>query len=95
MNANLQPSAPLLRVEQVSKAYGRTPRAFTAISDVNLDIRPGEFVCLLGPSGCGKSTLARALLDHILEEGDRTVTSLDGDVVRLAADVSGKVSVLQ
>ena len=35
-----------------------------------------------GLSGSGKSTLARALIDRILEEGARTVTSLDGDVVR-------------
>ncbi len=35
-----------------------------------------------GLSGSGKSTLARALMDRILEQTDRTVTSLDGDVVR-------------
>lgn len=35
-----------------------------------------------GLSGSGKSTLARALMDHLLEQGRRTVTSLDGDVVR-------------
>ena len=35
-----------------------------------------------GLSGSGKSTLARALMDRLLEQGERTVTSLDGDVVR-------------
>ena len=35
-----------------------------------------------GLSGSGKSTLARALVDRVLEQGQRTVTSLDGDVVR-------------
>ena len=35
-----------------------------------------------GLSGSGKSTLARALVDLLLEQGERTVTSLDGDVVR-------------
>ncbi len=35
-----------------------------------------------GLSGSGKSTLARAVHDVVLERGDRTVTSLDGDVVR-------------
>jgi sulfate adenylyltransferase len=35
-----------------------------------------------GLSGSGKSTLARALMDLVLEQTDRAVTSLDGDVVR-------------
>jgi sulfate adenylyltransferase len=42
----------------------------------------GCTVFFTGLSGSGKSTLARALNDHILERGDRTVTLLDGDVVR-------------
>ncbi len=43
---------------------------------------PGVVVFFTGLSGSGKSTLAQALTDLILEEGSRTVTSLDGDVVR-------------
>jgi sulfate adenylyltransferase len=42
----------------------------------------GLVLFFTGLSGSGKSTLARALHDVILERGDRTVTSLDGDVVR-------------
>ncbi|MEP6526745.1 MAG: adenylyl-sulfate kinase [Nocardioidaceae bacterium] len=42
----------------------------------------GFTVFFTGLSGSGKSTLARALTDHVLERGDRTVTLLDGDVVR-------------
>jgi sulfate adenylyltransferase len=44
--------------------------------------RQGVVFFFTGLSGSGKSTLARALTDHLLERGERTVTSLDGDVVR-------------
>ncbi len=33
----------------------------TAVDDVNLEVEPGSFVCLLGPSGCGKTTLLRMI----------------------------------
>ncbi len=52
---------PLLNVQHVVKAYGRPPKEFVAVRDINLTIQPGEFVCLLGPSGCGKSTLLRII----------------------------------
>ncbi|MEO7422463.1 MAG: adenylyl-sulfate kinase, partial [Ornithinibacter sp.] len=46
---------------------------------------PGEQGVVLfftGLSGSGKSTLAQAVMDHLLEEGRRTMTSRDGDLVR-------------
>jgi sulfate adenylyltransferase len=42
----------------------------------------GLVLFFTGLSGSGKSTLAQALMDRLLERGGRTVTSLDGDVVR-------------
>ena len=45
-------------------------------------VRRGLVVFFTGLSGSGKSTIARALHDTLIERGDRTVTSLDGDVVR-------------
>ncbi len=35
----------------------------TALKDINLEIRQGEFISLLGPSGCGKTTLLRTVAD--------------------------------
>ncbi|HEX8343946.1 MAG TPA: ABC transporter ATP-binding protein [Actinoplanes sp.] len=46
-----------VRLDNVSKQYGRGSSALLALDRVSLTARRGEFVCLLGASGCGKSTL--------------------------------------
>jgi len=46
-----------LSLKGVSKVYGRGPQAVLAIERLDLDVKAGEFVCLVGASGCGKSTL--------------------------------------
>jgi NitT/TauT family transport system ATP-binding protein len=56
-------SAVKIRFEQVRKEFairgenGGPARRFTALDDITLDVRSGEFLTLVGPSGCGKSTL--------------------------------------
>ncbi|MBO0655638.1 ABC transporter ATP-binding protein [Streptomyces triculaminicus] len=46
-----------VRIDHVHKSYGRPGAERPVLDDITLDVRPGEFVCLLGASGCGKSTL--------------------------------------
>jgi NitT/TauT family transport system ATP-binding protein len=53
--------APAVQVEHVGKRFAGSGVAVTALQDVTLDVREGEFVTLFGPSGCGKSTLLRLL----------------------------------
>jgi sulfate adenylyltransferase len=75
------PTLPL-RVRSASDAsYSPEIAEILAFDRPPLD-RRGLVLFFTGLSGSGKSTLARALLDKLLEQGERTVTSLDGDVVR-------------
>ncbi|HMB51585.1 MAG TPA: ABC transporter ATP-binding protein [Natronoarchaeum rubrum] len=65
-------------LEHVTKSY----EDVVAVDDMNLDIRDGEFVCLVGPSGCGKSTTMETIAgltkptEGTIKIGDRDVTKL-------------------
>ena len=50
-----------IAVEQVSVRFRSPGREVVALQAIDLQVAPGEFVCLLGPSGCGKSTLLNAI----------------------------------
>jgi NitT/TauT family transport system ATP-binding protein len=54
------PSDFVIRVENLCKVF-QTPsqQNLGALLNINLDVRPGEFVTVVGPSGCGKSTLLK------------------------------------
>jgi NitT/TauT family transport system ATP-binding protein len=55
-----------IAITRLRKQYGDGSTALVALDDIDLEVSPGEFVCIVGPSGCGKSTLLRILasLDH-------------------------------
>src|SRR5690606_562710 len=55
-----------IQFHDVSKTFARTTngangRRVQALNPVNLEIKEGEFFCIIGPSGCGKSTLLNIL----------------------------------
>ncbi|NPC97286.1 adenylyl-sulfate kinase [Nocardioides sp. zg-DK7169] len=72
------------RVLGLSDDNGELPASVAEVVDFDQPPteRQGLVLFFTGLSGSGKSTLARALMDRLLEQGTRTVTSLDGDVVR-------------
>jgi NitT/TauT family transport system ATP-binding protein len=57
----ITPIPTLLEVRSVNQMYGSGDRRFTAVQNINLSMKEGEFVALVGPSGCGKSTLLRII----------------------------------
>ena len=62
-----------ITAHEVSKRFG----SFTALDQVNLDIRSGELIALLGPSGSGKTTLLRIIAG--LEWPDEGEIRFDGE----------------
>ncbi|WP_316181260.1 ABC transporter ATP-binding protein [Bradyrhizobium sp. SZCCHNRI1009] len=84
------PEAVLIAIDQLSKTYVSASGATVhALSRISLDIKPGEFVCVVGPSGCGKSTLLRLLAGLDSYSDGRLL--LDGEPV---AGPSRKVGVV-
>jgi len=76
----------MIQLEGVDKVY-RTDRIETvALSSINLDVKPGEFVSVMGPSGCGKSTLLNVI--GLLDEPTKGRVQLNGSVISSYRDAA-------
>lgn len=71
------PSAGGVSVSHLVKSYGVGDNRNVILSDINLDIKMGEFVSVIGPSGCGKSTLLKAVAG---------LTGIDAGTVTIAGE---------
>lgn len=72
-----------LQLQGINKVFDNTDKE--SLSDINLEVEKGEFICIVGPSGCGKSTLLN-LVAGLLSPSSGSIV-LDGeDVERPGAD---------
>ncbi|WP_370181723.1 ABC transporter ATP-binding protein [Rhodococcus wratislaviensis] len=69
-----------IRIENLSRKFAD----FTAVDNIDLDIRDGDFLVLLGPSGCGKTTLLR-MLAGLLEPTSGRILLDDDDITAAPA----------
>ena len=69
---------PKMTVESATKFYATRSGSVHALDKVSLDVREGEFLCILGPSGCGKSTLLWSMAG---------LHDLTGGQIRLGSEV--------
>lgn len=67
-----------LQLKSINKSFADTDKE--TIKDVSLDIKKGEFICIVGPSGCGKSTLLNLVAGFIKPTSGEII--LDGSEVK-------------
>lgn len=88
----------IIKLEGITKVYRTTEVETTALENVNLTVRKGEFLSIMGPSGCGKSTLLNlmGLLDlpekgKILINEEETTRMKDSEMAEFRNKMLGFV----
>lgn len=72
--------------ESVARTFNGPSGSFVAVRDIDLQVRRGEFVCIIGPSGCGKSTLLN-MAAGLLTTSEGTVSYSGKPVQGINTDV--------
>ncbi len=69
---------PIVSLDNVSLRYHRVSGETPAVSHLNLEVLPGEFICIVGPSGCGKSSIL-SMLAGLLSPSEGSIR-IDGEI---------------
>lgn len=65
--------APLVKIEKVEKKYGK----YTALYELDLEVKPGSHLLILGPNGAGKTTLIKSIMGILNFKGRITIGGID------------------
>jgi putative ABC transport system ATP-binding protein len=75
----------MIKLEKVTKSYGKGEAATHVLKEIDLEIKSGEFVAIMGPSGSGKSTLLN-ILGALDVPSDGHYSFFDTDIRALSKD---------
>jgi putative ABC transport system ATP-binding protein len=89
---------PIIHIENIHKTFLMGKEAVLALRGVDLDVFPGQVVCLMGPSGSGKTTLLNIIggleepsRGHVIVNGHNVVAMSEDRLARLRLSTMGFV----